>query len=135
LWTFLGAVLLAGCAGLLGKLNQLRGGPGRFAELWPCFPAALALVLVALFVLRYFHRVRRRTIQAFKYVNGELTYRTAESNEWVTQPVAAIRHIGECPGTRGPHQIKFVGGPWIVLSHDTINAAALVERLNRDRTQ
>jgi hypothetical protein len=131
LFLFIGAVLIAGAMGLVGKIDEIRGGRGQFAELWPCFPAALGLVVVASFVYRYFRHVSRRTIQEFHYVDGELRYWTAEAGDWATQRVADIRAIGECPGARGSVRISFANGACAVVSPQIENGSALVERLTR----
>jgi hypothetical protein len=129
----IGAVLVAGFAGLIGKIAQLRGGRGQFAALWPCFLAALALTLISLLVHRYSRRVSRRTIQEVQYAHGEISYWVAENNDWITRAINNIRSIGECPGTQGPIKIVFRDGAWIVLAPLTPNGAALLERLTHDR--
>jgi hypothetical protein len=132
LFLFVGAVLIAGAIGLAGKIDQLRGGRGHGAELWPCFPAALALVLIAGCLYRYFRNVRRRTIREFEYVGGVLHYREGEHDEWIAQRASYIRSIGECPGG-GATRIIFGDRSWAVLASTTENAAALLEQLARDR--
>jgi hypothetical protein len=142
LFLFVGAVLIAGVLGLVGKLDQLRGGRGRWADLWPCFPATLTLILIILFVYWYFRRIKRRTILEFQYANSQLRYRTAECETaernsveidgWITRPVADIREIAECPGTRGSMRIAFRSGPYAVVSPFMTNAAPLLEQLRRD---
>jgi hypothetical protein len=133
LFLFLGAVLLAGAIGLAGKIDQLRGGRGHGVELWPCFPAALAMAVTAWGVRRYFRSVRRRTIREFEYDNGVLQYRHGDCDEWISQRASNIRSIGECPGVRGSTRIIFGDQSIAVLSSTTESSTALLEQLSRDR--